>query len=249
MRWSITGAGALLFCLIGAGVPRAADDCQHSRIAGLDRGYLLLAEGDSITFGQQSTDGQGSYVQRTCVLRANPIETIDMATSRATLGSRNDPPGRNSLYGRLASDAAILQTKKAGRVAILSVLIGRNDLVGYIGGPSAYAEDIARYIAEMRGAGIDKVIVGTLLPSTWDAFTAPRDALNAIITSPGWAKANGVDAVAHFAASPTMGDDDAAANKTLFADGIHPTNKGYAALAPIYGAAVRDVILQAEAHR
>lgn len=199
--------------------------------------FFVLAEGDSITFGQGSSDGR-SYVQRSCLLSANRIAVTDAAKSRATLGAPSDGPSVNSLYGRLEDDARLLFDKRAGRAVVLTVLIGRNDLVGYGGGAAAYADDLARYIAVMRGAGADRVVVGTLLPSDWAAFVGPRAALNAILRKPGWAKAHGIDALADFAASPVMGPDAAAADKSLFADGIHPTDRGYALLAPIYGAAV-----------
>lgn len=199
--------------------------------------FLVLAEGDSITFGQGSTDGR-SFVQRACLLSANRIEVADTARSRSTLGSPGDGPAVNSLYGRLEDDARLLFGKRAGRKVVLTVLIGRNDLVGYGGGAAAYADDLARYAAAMRGAGVDRVVVGTLLPSDWPAFAGPRAALNAILRRPGWAAAHGIDALADFAASPVMGPDAAAADRALFVDGIHPADRGYQLLAPIYGAAV-----------
>lgn len=202
---------------------------------------FVLAEGDSITFGQGSSDGR-SYVQRACLLSANGIAVTDAATSRATLGSPGDGPAVNSLYGRLEDDARLLFEQRAGRTVLLTVLIGRNDLVGYGGGAAAYADDLARYVAAMRGAGADRVVVGTLLPSDWAAFVGPRAALNAILRQPGWAKAHGIDALADFAASPVMGPDAAAADRSLYVDGIHPTDRGYALLAPIYGAAVEAAL-------
>lgn len=217
--------------------PLQAAPCDNTRPLPEAARFFVLAEGDSITFGQGSSDGH-SYVQRTCLLSANRIAVTDAAKSRATLGSPSDGPSVNSLYGRLEDDARLLFDKRAGRAVVLTVLIGRNDLVGYGGGAAAYADDLARYIAVVRGAGADHVVVGTLLPSDWAAFVGPRAALNAILRKPGWAKAHGIDALADFAASPLMGPDAAAADKSLFADGIHPTDRGYALLAPIYGAAV-----------
>lgn len=200
---------------------------------------LVLAEGDSITFGQGASDGR-SFVQRAC-LPAN-VEVIDRARSRATLGSPGDGPGVNSLYGRLEADARSIFDRRAGRPVVLTVLIGRNDLVGYGGGASAYADDLARYVAAMRGAGVDHVVVGTLLPSDWPPFAEPRLALDAILRRLGWAQAHGIDAVADFAASPIMGPDAVAADATLFVDGTHPTDHGYAVLAPIYAAAVERAL-------
>ena len=103
-------------------------------------------------------------------------------------------------------------------------------------------KNLAAYIAAMRRAGWDRVVVGTELPSTWAPFDPQRDALNAILTQPGWARAHGIDALADFALSPEMGVDGEAADTTYFADGIHPTNLGYATLAPIYGRALATVM-------
>ena len=223
---------------LASAAPLRAAPCDGApRLPKAAASFFVLAEGDSITFGQGATDGR-SYVQRTCLLSANRIEVTDTAKSSATLGSPGDGPGVNSLYGRLEDDARLLFDKRAGRKVLLTVLIGRNDLVGYGGGAAAYAEDLARYVAAMRSAGVDRVVVGTLLPSDWSAFVGPRAALNAILRRPGWAKAHRIDALADFAASPVMGPDASAADKALFADGIHPTDHGYELLAPIYGAAV-----------
>lgn len=233
---------ALLVCAFA--YPASAAPCAGPapKIRDAGKRFLVLAEGDSITFGQAASDGQGSYVQRACVLRDSAVETIVAAQSRAILGSPKDSPGANSLYGRMAADNAILAEKKGRRIAILTVLVGRNDLVGTWGGPEAYAANLAAYVAAMRRAGWNRVVVGTVLPSTWEPFDPQRDALNLILTAPGWARAHGIDAIADFALSPEMGGDGAAADKTYFADGIHPTNLGYATLAPIYGRALTQVM-------
>ena len=200
------------------------------------RGFVL-AEGDSITSGMGSTDGR-SYVQRACALTDEGIEVVDTAVAGATLGAPTDAHGANSLYGRLEDDAQLIGARRRGRPVTLTLLIGRNDLAGYEGGPAAYAENLARYIAQMRVAGADRVIVGTLLPSTFEPFVAPRAALNALLLAPGWAQAHGVDGIVDFAGSPIIGPDGAAAEKKLFGDGTHPTDRGYEVLAPIYAAAV-----------
>ncbi len=233
---STIGLAAALLC--SATVAGAAPCADTPRLPGAAAGFFVLAEGDSITFGQGSTNAR-SYVQRACLLAANGVAMADTAVSRATLGAPGDGPGVNSLYGRLEDDARLIFERRAGRKVVLTVLIGRNDLVGYgSAGAKAYADDLARYVGAMRGAGADLVVVATLLPSDWAPFTAVRGELNAILRRPGWARAHGIDALADFAASPIMGPDAAARDRTLYVDGIHPTDKGYEALAPIYGEAV-----------
>ena len=114
--------------------------------------------------------------------------------------------------------------------------------VGTWGGPEAYAGNLAAYLAAMRRAGWTRIVVGTELPSTWEPFDPERDTLNLILTAPGGAGAHGIDAIADFALSPEMGGDGQAADKTYFADGIHPTNLGYATLASIYGRALTQAM-------
>ena len=230
------GAASLTLALA---FPVRAAPCDGT--PGVPARTFVLAEGDSITFGQGASDGR-SFVQRACALSANHIETVDTARSSAWLGAPGDGPRINSLYGRLEDDAQLLFGKKGGRLAVLTVLIGRNDLVGYGGGAAAYADNLARYIDEMRNAGVDRVVVATLLPSTWAPFTAVRGGLNAILREPGWAKAHGIDALADFAASPVMGPDAAARDKALYVDGTHPSDRGYELLAPIYGAAIEAAL-------
>jgi hypothetical protein len=203
---------------------------------------FLLAEGDSITFGQASTDGKGSYVQRAKLVRTGAIEAYVAAKSQAVLGSENDLPGANSLYGRMKSDNGFLPTDKVGRLFIFSMLIGRNDLVGYYGGANAYSANVAAYVRKLRDAGWDRVVLGTLLPSDWAPFTAVRQGLNSIFDAPCWASFHDIDSVADFASSQLLGPDSAAASHEFFADGIHPNNQGYEAMAPIFDSAISSLI-------
>jgi lysophospholipase L1-like esterase len=69
--------------------------------------------------------------------------------------------------------------------------------------------------------------VGTLLPSTVTGFNTERDTVNATIRT--WVGVH-ADAIADFAADPTMGPDSAAASTTLYSDGTHPTDAGYVLL-------------------
>jgi lysophospholipase L1-like esterase len=232
-------AFALAVALLGCALPALAAlaTCDAALVWPPAGGQVLvLAEGDSITFGQGATDGR-SYVGHSCLLVKPGVVAKDTAVSQAVLGGPADPAGANSLYGRMASDNALLRTA-GDRATLLTVLIGRNDLVGYGGGAQGYADALAAYVGRMRGAGWQHVAIGTLLPSDWAPFTAQRAALNAILRRPGWARAHGIDAIFDLAASPSMGPDAAARDKALFRDGIHPTDEGYAALAPIYDAAL-----------
>ncbi len=119
------------------------------------------------------------------------------------------------------------------RKAILTVLIGANDLQSYPGGTDAiaaasYFTDLQTYCAARRAAGW-KVVICTILPRSTPANHNTRRALvNASIISTGvgtyW------DKIADFGGDATMGLDANASNVTWYTDGIHPTVAGYAIL-------------------
>ncbi len=240
-----TPTSLALAAMLALASPVSAATCDASSNPTDAARFLVLAEGDSITFGQGASDGR-SFVQRACLPKGT--QAIDTARSQSTLGSPTDGPAVNSLYGRLEDDARLIFDKRAGRKVVLTVLIGRNDLVGYGGGAMAYADDLSRYITAMRAAGVDRVVVGTLLPSDWAPFTTVRAAFDAILRGPGWGKAHGVDAIADYAASPVMGSDAAATDKMLFVDGIHPTDHGYDLLAPVFSKAVKAAMQAGKTH-
>lgn len=170
---------------------------------------VYVAEGDSIT--EAGTTYPVLYAQT-----RPQIILHDIAVSGNTLGnlqSRN-PPAES--YG-------------AGGKNILSVLIGHNDIVqNYpVGGTrAAWLSALATYLDSKRAAGM-KVVLCTILPSTVAGFNAERNAVNAVLS--GWVGSH-CDALCDFASDPTMGPDAAAADLSLYQDGIHPTLAGQIAL-------------------
>jgi hypothetical protein len=212
---------------------RSAMDVMIARAGVTLNSRVLVAEGDSLTFGNGTT----SHIQ-TYAANANPkIAGLVYAVAGAGL---NGADGTNSLYGRKSLTSNIPPAVKGSRKYILTVLIGRNDLVTgtYIGNAALYAADVATYCGLMRAAGYDKIALATCLPSTMANFNTNRNAYNAIITGAGWAAANGIDAIIDFAADATMGPDAAASNATYYSDGTHPTQAGQDLLEPIYRAVV-----------
>jgi hypothetical protein len=207
---------------------------------GREASLFILAEGDSITFGNGATDGLGSYANRSPLSADPQVKIVVRARTSAILGSRNDLPPGNSLYGRMSEDNVYLSGKKTGQIFILSILIGRNDLVNY---PSIddYLTNLSWYIDRMKQAGWDRVILGTLLPSAWPPFAAVRSKFNEVVRSDCWATMHGVDAIADFGQMPTLGADSAATNIDYFADGTHPTNKGYGLMEAVYTKAVNSL--------
>lgn len=122
-----------------------------------------------------------------------------------------------------------------------------NDMLSY-----ATAQDFVTvlfsYVADIRATGA-KVAVATCLPQQVPSqptnntrFNARRVEVNNLIRT--GVSAGKADAVIDFAADPVMGPDAAAADLTLYKDGLHPTDGcgpgcgGQGKLATIYKAAV-----------
>lgn len=151
--------------------------------------------------------------------------------------------GLSDLNSQASTVDAGLPPSLNGRKFILSVLIGANDLGSYSGGNTQFAADLASYCDARRAAGW-KVVLCTLLPQTTAGFNTKRDAVNTIIY--GWSAGQHYDALADFAADPTMGIDGNGVNTgpwntTYYADGLHPTSAGMAILAGIYQTAVNSL--------
>ena len=197
----------------------------------------VLAEGDSITFGDGATDGSGSYVARSDLSSDPQVRLLNHSKTGAILGVPSDTAPGNSLYARLQSDNAVLTAKVPGSYFIISILIGRNDLVNY-GQVGTYLQNLGRYIKTLKAAGWDRVVLGTLLPSNWAPFKTWRSEWNATVLADCWASKNDVDAIARFGEMPEMGSDEAAAAHVFYADGTHPRNRGYEAMAVVYTEAI-----------
>lgn len=96
------------------------------------------------------------------------------------------------------------------------------------------------YAAARKAAGYDKVVWSTVLSRADgqqnDSF---RNALNAVLMTPGWAAAHNIDAVVDFAADAIMGVDSApTVNASYFSDSVHPSATGMARLEVIFRAAM-----------
>lgn len=171
----------------------------------------MASEGDSI-----SVTGTWSH---TGLFRAS---RSDMEFHGLAVGGS----GLFHLQGRLPALLAL-------KPDLVSVFIGANDLLDY---PSAqaYAELLRTYVSAIRATGA-KVVITTNLPQTninvdyASRFNRRRAEVANILRTATWA-----DGVIDFAADPTMGSDGAAANLTLYGDGVHPTDEGQRKLAEVY---------------
>jgi hypothetical protein len=194
---------------------------------------FLVAEGDSLTFGLGATNGSYAFLFGP---NSSPVVNGNIhAITGSTLASLNS---------RAATLDAAIPVDKGGRQFVMSVLIGANDLYNYVGGATQYAADVSAYCLARKAAGWDKVVLCTVLPRG-DVFVTEhntaRATLNAIYTGPGWIAANGVDAIADFAADPTVGPDEAALDISLYGDNLHLTNLGQSTIEPIYRATINGL--------
>lgn len=238
---------------------RALSDSEMLTAYGVLRSYLagksvsvntsptfVLAEGDSLTAGTGSADGNGSYAHRAS-LNFTSAMGFCTAVGGAVVGANTDAPGTNSLYGRAASDLAMIPANKNGRQYALTILIGRNDwnTAGIAADPTGFAATVAAYAATMKGASkFDKIVICTVFPSITSGFNAWRNTVNGVFKGAGWAAANGIDAICDLASETTIGIDGNGTttgpwNTTYYnADGTHLLNAGYALAEPIYRATV-----------
>jgi lysophospholipase L1-like esterase len=138
---------------------------------------------------------------------------------------------------------------------VLTVLIGANDLYNWNPAVTTqhWLNKLWAYTDSMRAKGF-KVAVGTILPRymasnpSWSAtFNQRRAQANSAIRG---AVGVHIDAVIDFAADPVMGPDAAAQDKTLYYDGLHPTDAcgmgcgGQGKLAVIYTPVVDRLLAQ-----
>ena len=106
---------------------------------------------------------------------------------------------------------------------LVSILIGANDLAEYETA-DAYAERLKAYVDEVKASGAS-VVVGTVLPKQTALVDRSakhnrlRAALSDILKEADW-----VDGIFDVGAEEEMGPDFAPNDRTLYTDGIHPTD-------------------------
>lgn len=166
----------------------------------------VVSEGDSISYFWG-----GSY-------------TGIFASSHPTLTFYGLAVGGSGLDGVEQRQKAALDKN----TKVLTLLIGANDLAGQ--DANAYASRIFKYAEPFRMKGT-KVAIATILPvyvpanlTYTNTHNATRTLVNNLIRNAVGSK---IDAVIDFAGSPVMGSDSAAMNKTLYGDGVHPTDPSY----------------------
>jgi GDSL-like Lipase/Acylhydrolase family len=231
----------LVFAAVSRGALAASCAENASNLPAATNGYFILAEGDSITAGQGASDGLGSYVDRAGPAIKPPKTIVVRAKSQSVLGWPEATTPPNSVFARIDDDNSLIPRDKQGRVYILSLQIGRNDLMGYGGGLDRYLFLLGDYAVRMRRAGWDRVVLGTVLPSDWEPFGPVRKEFNQRILANCWYQQHGFDAVVDFDTISELNVDGAATNKKYFVDGIHPTNYGYQLMSSVYAETINAI--------
>ena len=136
------------------------------------------------------------------------------------------------------------------RIYVIDCAIGSNDgAVGSYGDPTDYAAAVARACVARKAAGFNYALMTTLLPRGDGTMTeANRLAYNALLTSPSWRTANGIDGVIDFAGQAIMGNPanlpvNNGGNTTYYnSDSIHYSQFGGTLLAPIIQSSLRVLL-------
>lgn len=196
---------------------------------------ILIHDGDSISQLGYNTDGSsnlfGGYPMAAAPSLTKVVPVINYAISGAKLAD---------VRTRFASYVLTPSTRQAGQKFYYCVMIGRNDLMGYVSflnpaltDAAGYANDLQWLYQQASAAGFIPVGI-TILPATLTGYNAQRDAVNTAIRS--WVGSTIVACWDAGDLSTTMGADAAAADTTLYYDGTHPTEVGVANLAASYAA-------------
>lgn len=214
---------ALTDAEIAGAVTRQHQRAALSGITSAITTRVVAAEGDSITANASSYADQFAP-------NASPV----MYGNKRAIGGSTSA----DMIARATALDAILPTVRTGRKFILSVLIGAND--GLTGGgfnQATWLANLAAYLDARRTAGW-LVCLCTITPRAdagFATFNTNRNALNIVLRT--WVGTH-CDAIADFAANATMGPDAAAANASLYGDGLHPTTTGHGHLEGVYRAAI-----------
>ena len=185
----------------------------------------MVFEGDSITDPTVSMAPNLKY----SALAQAAITPFPEGSNFAISGS-----GIANITARSAAVDAAFATPSLTE-KLLFLFDGANDM-GL--GASTLVADLKAYCLARKAASPGlKIVIATLLPQTTSGFNTFRDAVNPLIKADNsW-----YDAIADFAADPTMGCDACAGNTTYFSDGEHPTAAGQAILGPIARAAIQTI--------
>ena len=190
-------------------------------------GYGVMPLGDSITEGYLSSDGTGYR---------GPLNTALADRHPVWLGSLTDPTGlRHEGHSGWTADELAAQARgwvSAGvRPRYVLLMAGTNDINRGQDAAGAFS-DLQHLVAEVHAGAPTAVVIVAKIPTiperdaTVQAFNATIAGL-ATTGAPG-----GTRVVDMYTAVPAA----------MLADGLHPTNAGYAAMAQVWAAALPQVV-------
>jgi len=194
----------------------AADSVTYAVL----RAGTIVFDGDSITAGNGSTDGQTYPHQATMGLDAR-FRVFNVGI------------GGQSATQMFTTDTDVDALLPSSGIGISCGFAGTNDLANGATAAAVYAT-LVNYFTERRAAGWDRTVAFTLTPRSASGinanFETRRLELNALLRA-NWPTF--ADALVDVAAHPVMGVPGADQDPALYADGTHPTNYGYSLIASL----------------
>lgn len=185
----------------------------------------IVSEGDSI-----SVFWAGNYTGMFAAAYPK-IRFTSLAQGGASI---TEPRGGNGLVQRLPKVVAL-------KPELVTILIGANDLPGFVSG-GAWLDALWAYVADVKATGA-KVLVGTVLPICVESNVARFRERRTFVNNEMRAEVgHRIDGVFDFAADPVIGPDDVGCDKNYFRDGVHPTGTTQEIMAKIYRRAVEKAL-------
>jgi len=228
-----------------AGVVDASDFLrQRAESLSLGVGFtrFLCAEGDSITAGGSGPSITSPYPLVFAGNSSPQCYGVKRAVGGSMLENNTLNPGLD-LRSRSTFNDAMLTNKRPGVQYVYSFFVGRNDFnkASVAADPDGFATSLGQFCQDQKTAGWDKVVIGSIPPSTSAGFNTWRNVVNPYIQNSAWRAANGVAAIYDIAADPTIGPDAAASNATYYGDGTHWTQAAQDIAETIYRPAINGL--------
>jgi lysophospholipase L1-like esterase len=195
---------------------------------------VVICEGDSMTqpYAEVAATAYPSLIGELCDPVAQVTSPAIPGDTLAILQARAD---------EWVQDAIPLAL--GGRLYVVTILTGANDLPTYVGGTDAYIADLKTLCDTYRSRGAKVVLLTQLSRTTVTGGVTVDAEMNSRRAVVRAAMLDGnldghCDAVADIAADSDIGPDGACLNTTYFHDGVHPKTAAHAIIAPIVAAAI-----------
>ena len=219
----------------------------------LQPSYNVVCDGDSITYGYNSTINQ-SWPRMLGRLLGNDFQVYNIGVPSEQIGTLAMTGSQVGVNGCMAANAAanVDALIQAGKTNVLIVFGGTNDIVSSIGnqtGAAAYTR-LMTYLAARRTAGWTKIVVVTSLPRPSGASSGSgagldetdRLTFNSSIRSGALASC---DAIADAGADSRIGNGPGVTNSAFYAnDNIHLAASGDYVVASLVRNALLSIINQ-----